>query len=464
VTRRLLIVLLLLPLVAFPQKNNKEPQQRQVKIQKTSLSRDQEIQLGKEAAAQVEREMEVVKNADLEAWLNRIGQRLAKTPQANAYPYYFKLVNEDSINAFALPGGPMYVHTGLIKAAENEGQVAGVLAHEMSHVALRHGASQMSRAQMWQTIFGVATAAVGIAGGGQCGLWCQAAQIGGGIGVNSVLSKFSRDMERDADLNGARMMAAAGYNPIELARFFEKLEAQLGTEGSPKGLAAWFSSHPSPGRRVEYVSEDIRFYPRANYNAETGQFARAKTLAASIPPPKLKPAAAMQPVNAQPRQNLPQGFKDLQTKGFAIAYPSNWQAGQAQQGGSLFIIPQGGAAKTQNGGVELILGAMIDYYQPKSGPVDLQKTTDELLQGLKQSDSSMRLESTQHTQLGGKPALVTKLTTRTSYQQDPEQVVYLYTVARESGLWNLALGAPPSQLSQVERIFQEMSRTVAFPD
>ncbi len=463
-TRRLLTLLLLLPLIAFPQRNKKAPQQREVKVQKTSLSRDQELQLGKEAAAQVEREMEMVKNADLEAWLNRIGQRLAQTPQANAYLYYFKLVNEDSINAFALPGGPMYVHTGLIKAAENEGQVAGVLAHEMSHVALRHGASQMSKAQMWQTIFGVATAAAGIAGGGQCGLWCQAAQIGGGIGMNSVLMKFSRDMERDADLNGARMMAAAGYNPIELARFFEKLEAQLGSSSQPKGLASWFSSHPSPGRRVDYVSEDIRFYPSRVYNAETGQFPRAKTLASAIPPPKLKAAAALQPVEAQARPNLPQGFKDLRTKGFVVAYPGNWQPGQAQQGGSLFIIPQGGAAKTQNGGVELILGAMIDYYQPKSGAVDLQKTTAEMLDGLKQGDPNMRLEKSQSAQLGGKPALVTKLTTRTSYQQDPEQIVYLYTVARESGLWNMALGAPPSQLSQVEPLLKQMVQTVAFPE
>jgi len=99
----------------------KPPKQAEVKIQKTSMTRDQEMALGKEAAAQVEREMEVVHNPEVEAWLNKIGQSLAKAPQANAYPYYFKLVNEPSINAFALPGGPMYVHTGLLQAAETEG-------------------------------------------------------------------------------------------------------------------------------------------------------------------------------------------------------------------------------------------------------------------------------------------------------------------------------------------------------
>ena len=122
-SRRLLVIALSLPLVAYSQKPGK---QAEVKIQKTSLSRDQEMQLGKESAVQVEREMEVIHNAEIEHWLNQIGQNLAKTPQANAYPYYFKLVNDDSINAFALPGGPMYVHTGLLKAADSEGEVAGV--------------------------------------------------------------------------------------------------------------------------------------------------------------------------------------------------------------------------------------------------------------------------------------------------------------------------------------------------
>src|SRR5262249_18474083 len=257
--RRVLALLLSVPLALYCQKPAK---QTEVKVQKTSLTRDQEIQLGKEAAAQVEREMEVLQNPEVESWLNRIGQRLAKTPQANAYPYYFKLLNDDSINAFALPGGPRYVHTGLLKAADSEGEVAGVLAHEMSHVALRHGAAQMSKQQTYGALFGIFGAAVGAVTqgqGGQCGPLCRAGEIGSGLAQNSVLMKFSRGYEHDADLNGARMMAATGYDPIQLPRFFEKLEAKLGTAAEPKGLALWVSSHPATGSRVKYVSEDIQF-------------------------------------------------------------------------------------------------------------------------------------------------------------------------------------------------------------
>lgn len=465
-TTRVSAVLAVLPILTsaqiFGPKQSKAPQQREVKIQKTSLTRDQELQLGKEAAGQVERTMEVVQNSQAEAWLNRIGQRLAQTPQANAYPYYFKLVNEDSINAFALPGGPMFVHTGLIKAAESEDQVAGVLAHEMSHVALRHGANQMSKQQTWQMVMGVVGAAAGVSGGGQCGLLCQAVQMGGGLTENAVLMKFSRDHERDADLNGARMMSAAGYDPTQLAKFFQKLEGQLGSGGSPKGLTAFLSSHPSPGNRVQYIDEDIQFYPKRDYKAASSEFTQVQRVVAALPPAKKKPGALLEAVKGQQRQGVPVGFKDLQTQGFAIAYPSGWQAGQGQNGGSLFIVPQGGASQSQNG-VELILGAMLDYYQP-SGKVDLATSTNDYLQSLRKGDSNMRLESPRQIQLGGKSAMMTRLTTKTSNQQEPEQVVSLYTVVRGDLLFSLAMAAPASKWSEAEPLFQQMTQTLMFVD
>jgi Zn-dependent protease with chaperone function len=441
--------------------DKKAPQQKEVKVQKSSIPMAQEIQLGKEAAAEVERQMEVVKNPEIEAWLNRIGAQLAKTPQANAYPYYFRLVNEDSINAFALPGGPMFVHTGLIKAADNEGQVAGVLAHEMSHVALRHGVSQMGRAQTWQTILGVAGAAAGVAGKSE-GLVGTAINTGGTLGVSGILSKYSRNAERDADLNGARMLAAAGYNPLEMARFFEKLEAEANSAARPKGLEAWFASHPAPGHRVEVVSEDIRFYPAKEYSADTGGFSKIKQLVAAIPPPKMKPAVALQPIETPPREGLPNGFKDLRTKDFAVAYPGGWQAGQAQAGGSLFIVPQGGAAKTQQGGIELIAGAMIDYYVPPGGSEGLEAATKALLQSLRQGDSNLKIVNTEPVSVAGKAGILTRFTTRTSYSQDPEQVVHLYSVVRPAGLWTLVLGVPKSRFAEGEPILRQILQTVAF--
>ena len=114
------------------------------------FSKDQDIQLGKESAAQVEQQMEVVKDPRLQAFIDRIGKRLAAQPQAGGFPYTFKVVNDPSINAFALPGGPTFVNSGLIAAADNEDQLAAVMAHEISHVSLRHGTNQATKANFVQ--------------------------------------------------------------------------------------------------------------------------------------------------------------------------------------------------------------------------------------------------------------------------------------------------------------------------
>jgi predicted Zn-dependent protease len=224
----------------------------------------------------------------------------------------------------------MYVHTGLIRAAANQGEVAGVLAHEMSHVALRHGAAQISKQQTWGTVFGVlGQAAVGLlSDGGGCGMLCQAAQMGVGLGGNSMLMKFSRGYEHDADLNGARMMNSAGYDPIGLPTFFQKLEAQLGTASEPKGLALWMSSHPATGNRIQYVSQDIQFYPKQQYTAGTGKFDRVKSMVAGIPPAKLKPAALLSSIQANPRQNVPQGLRTFRQRDFLLPIPQPGKQGR----------------------------------------------------------------------------------------------------------------------------------------
>jgi Zn-dependent protease with chaperone function len=465
--RTLLLIALASPLILYSQQ---PPKQADVKVQRTSLSRDDEVQLGKQFAGQVEREMEVIHNAEIEGWLNQIGQSLAKTPQANAYPYYFKLVNDDSVNAFALPGGPMYVHTGLLKAAGSEGEVAGVLAHEMSHVALRHGAAQISKQQTYGALFGLIAAAAGtltVDQNGQCGLVCQITQAGTGLGQNSLLMKFSRGYEHDADLNGARMMASPGYDPIQLPQFFEKLEKSQGTAAEPKGLALWMSSHPATGSRIQYVSQDIQFYPSRTYASSTGSFARVKKLIATVPPPRPQPGALiLAKQGGAARTNLPAGFKDYPAAGFNIAYPNSWQVGQPQPGSSLYIIPQGGVAKSGNGGVELLSGAMIDYYIPQAGAAatNLDSSTREFLDSLRKGDTNLKAESSQRVQVGGKAALRTRLTTRTSLQQEPDQVIYLYTVPRQAGLWYLVQATQPSQLSQFDPLAKQMVDTIQFPD
>jgi beta-barrel assembly-enhancing protease len=235
------------------------------------FSKEQDIQLGRELSQQIPQQYPVLRNDFLQSYVDRIGQRLARQPGADNYPYTFTVLNLEEINAFALPGGPTYVNKGLIEAADNEAQLAGVIAHEISHVALRHGTSQASKANLVQL---PAALAAGVIDGGVVG---QLAHLGIGFGAQSVLLKYSRDAEREADALGARLMGGAGYNPIESARFFEKLEAQGGSR-APQFL----SSHPSPGNRIQLVEAEIRHIPAGRYGYSTGQFEQAQRIARSI--------------------------------------------------------------------------------------------------------------------------------------------------------------------------------------
>lgn len=241
------------------------------------FSKKQDVQLGQEAAAEISKQIKVVNDGELNDYLNRIGRRLVSTKQADpqSFPYTFKLVHDGSINAFALPGGPTFVHTGLILNAGNEAQLAGVMAHEIAHVALRHGTNQASKSMGAQLLLGAVGAAVG-----DGGLFQQL----GGIGAMGVLLKYSRTAEKQADLLGAHIMADAGYDPAEMARFFEK----LGKDSGPRG-PVWLSSHPDPGNRVKEVGKEIRGIRRSSYNADTGQFESVKRRVQRLgPPPKSK--------------------------------------------------------------------------------------------------------------------------------------------------------------------------------
>jgi beta-barrel assembly-enhancing protease len=252
------------------------------------FSKEQDVQLGQETAAQVRKQMTVINDPVLTAYVNKIGKRLAASSEAQAsgFPFTFEVVADPSINAFALPGGPMFINTGLLKAVDTEAQLAGVMGHEMSHVILRHGTNQASKSQLIELPV-VLTQQMG--NGSMLG---QLASAGITLGAGGVLLKFSRGAESQADLMGSHLMAAAGHNPLELARFFEKLN----TPGGP-GAPEFLSDHPNPDHREQAIKAEAARLPPQNYSYQTGDFRRVKQLAAQIkePPPKPQPPAEKQP-------------------------------------------------------------------------------------------------------------------------------------------------------------------------
>ena len=225
--------------------------QTQIKLHGNKYSPQQDVRLGRQAAAEAEQQFPLLRDSEVGAYVERVGQRLvAAIPPEFQHPefrYYFKVINASDINAFALPGGPMYVNRGMIEAARNEGEMAGVMAHELSHVALRHGTAQATKAQKYNILAGI----LGIGGaivGGPAG---AAAQIGSqGVGV--YLLKFSREYETEADLLGARIMANAGYDPRELANMFRTIQSQGG------GGGGFLSDHPSSADRYARINQEAQ--------------------------------------------------------------------------------------------------------------------------------------------------------------------------------------------------------------
>jgi Zn-dependent protease with chaperone function len=413
------------------------------------FSKEQDIQLGREAAAEVRQQVQVVQNDFLQDYVSRIGQRLASQPEAGGFPYSFTLVNDKSINAFALPGGPLFMHTGLIAEAENEAQLAGVVAHEIAHVALRHGTNQVSKANLIQLPAMVAGAVVG--NGSILG---QLAQVGIGLGANSILLKYSRDAENQADALGARLMAKAGYNPLEMARFFEKLEAEGGARG-PQFL----SSHPNPGNRVRSVQAEIRTIPQASYGFQTGQFSRAKSMVAQLPAPRTSGTSS----RAAPPDGQPTGeWRQLRGKSFAVSHPGNWQAFGDNQSSMVTIAPREGLVQGPNGGTAVGYGAILSYFFPDQGSRNLRQATEDLIHHLQTENPGMEVASgnQRRIRVDGSEALVTML--RSSSPYGGAETDALLTVARPEGLFYMVFVAPQNNFQQLEGTFQQMLNSIRF--
>src|SRR5579862_1693034 len=205
------------------------------------MSPDQQKQLGLQAANEVYKQMPVLPDSSRETqYIQKLGQRLVATiPPEHSWPFQFHVIAQKEINAFALPGGSMFVNIGTIQAADNEAELAGVMAHEMSHVYMQHSAKQQDKSSLLQGLAGLAGAAAGALGGAAGGL----AQAGIQVGAGTLLLKYSRGDEAQADAVGAIILWKAGFNPVALADFFQKLEAQGGN--GPQFL----SDHPNPGNR-----------------------------------------------------------------------------------------------------------------------------------------------------------------------------------------------------------------------
>jgi predicted Zn-dependent protease len=215
------------------------------------ISVQQEVELGKQAQQEVKKDVPQVRDAAVVNYVAGLGRRLAARAKGPRYPYSFSVANYREINAFALPGGPVWVHRGAMQAAGTEAQLAGVLAHEIAHISQRHAADKITKSLVANGLLGLLGAVLGSDNEG-----ARIAQLGARVLAGGYMLKFSRDDEREADAVGAEMMRRAGWDPRGLIEFMETLRRTQGSD--PGRVQVFLSSHPAPGERASRLRSTVR--------------------------------------------------------------------------------------------------------------------------------------------------------------------------------------------------------------
>jgi hypothetical protein len=434
---------------------------------KNKYSAADDVKLGQDAAQQVEKELPVMRDEQINGYLSGIGRRLVESiPREFQHPefrYTFTGVNLKEINAFALPGGPMYINRGMIEKAHNEGEVAGVMAHELSHVALRHGTAQQTKA----TPFAIGQIAGQIAGaiiGGRTGgLIAQGSQFG----IGTYFMKFSREYERQADILGSRIMAGAGYDPRDMANVFKTIQ-QEGGPGGPQ----WMSDHPDPGNRYSYINAEAQaLRVPANPRRVTAEFQSVQAHLRSLAPaPSAEEVArnknagrttGVGSTGAPPSTaNIPRPDSRYTTYNegnlFRVSVPSNWR--ELPSTNTVTFAPDG-AYGSINGGSVFTHGAEIGVSRNESH--DLQTATNELIQSLRQSNSRLSNPgSYDRVSVGGRPgahAVLSNISDATGGQE----VIDVNTALLSDGSLFYVLGvAPRDEYNSYATVFRNIVRSI----
>jgi beta-barrel assembly-enhancing protease len=454
------------------------------------FSVQQDVEIGRQSSIEAERQLRLLNDATTNNYLTRIVNRLALQAPGAKYPYRIKAVNAEEINAFAFPGGPMYVNRGLVQAARSEAELAGVLAHEMAHVALRHGTHQASKAYLTRGGLGL----LGGLLGKPTGTTGQVLNAIGGVGLNAVFMKFSRDDEYQADQVGAQMMVRAGYDPVAMATLFEVLTMRQGRE--PGKLEQFFSSHPPAsdrGVRIRRLAATLG----TGSTQVVGNFAGLQTRLnrlGSAPPQVIGSAAPViddapvQPVTVvvEPpsarfaRFSHPTGF-------FTIDYPNNWRAYSTAL--AVSIAPEGGVASQSTGVQTLHYGLIVNHYAPFEGETDrwsaslqrsyapfedrtnpprafLEDATDDLVRTVIRANSYLQAEagSARSETIDGAPGFSVVLSGRSSATGEDEQVT-VFTRGLPDGHVVYAIAvAPAREAAALDPTFRRMVQSLRIND
>ncbi|HWW75134.1 MAG TPA: M48 family metallopeptidase [Pyrinomonadaceae bacterium] len=461
----LVAVMFLAPLAALGQ--------TQIPMPKNKYSTSDDVRLGQQAAQQVYQQMPILRDETVRAYVNRVGQSLvAAIPPQYQHPEFrfsFDVVDARDINAFALPGGPMFVNRGMIEAAHNEGEMAGVMAHEISHVALRHATAQQTKlTSAKSTVLGIGAILGGAILGGQAGA------AAGQTVFQVYATKYSREYESQADILGAQIMARAGYDPRDLANMFRTIAQQGGSSGPE-----WLSSHPNPGNREQRILQEAAMLRVEGGRSDTAEFRQIQSRLGGYPRARTMEEIARsgqrypnQGGGQYPDQNYPADnggggvyargervaypstrYSTQRTNLFSVAVPSNWRQLGGDQN-SVSYAPEGAY-----GSQGITHGVMFSVAQSNNS--DLQRASQEVVQGLMQSNNYLRQQSGfTRTTVDGRAALATTLAGRSPITGQNERVTIVTTTLGNGQVFYMAAVSPQNEYGTYQRAFNDILRSL----
>jgi Zn-dependent protease with chaperone function len=430
---------------------------------------EQDVQLGRQAAAEARQQLPIMKDDSVTSYIEDIGRRLvAAIPpelQHSEFRYTFEAVNVREINAFALPGGPMFVNRGMLEAAHTEGEVAGVMAHEISHVALRHGTAQASKATKYE-IGSILGAIGGAIIGGTLG---QVIGQGVQFGVGTAFLRFGREYEKQADIEGSHIMAAAGYDPREMANMFKTIEKQNGG-GGPE----WLSDHPNPGNRSEYITREAESLRVSNPVRNTQAFERLQAHLRTLPKAPTTEEATR---NSSRRGPTPTGTSGRRPTGrveppssqyrsynegniFRVSVPANWR--ELPNNDTVTFAPDGGYGD-YNGQSTFTHG--IEFGVARNESHDLQTATEELVNDLARGNPRLsRPSGFRRVSIDGRNGLQTALDNVSEVSGRGEQIQLLTTQLRDGNLFYAIAVVPDDEASAYRSTFNKIVNSVDLRD
>ena len=414
-------------------------------------SPQEDAQLGKEYSAQVDKQLPLLKDAEALKYLNSLGKRLVAFAPNNhpEYAWQFRIVNSAEINAFALPGGYIYVNRGVFDAAENEAQLAGVIAHESGHVVMRHGTHIASQAVLAQGGMAILTSIFGQSNS----LTSQLAQLGLGLGVDSLLLKNSRTAETQADEVGTYILYQAGYDPHAMVQFFQIIAKKY-----PQRTLQFFSDHPNPENRIKDVDAEIaQLGPPRGAKMDSSEFDGVKQYLAALAPPPPQKGTPKIDAKKQPPPLPSANLIRYDGKRFAFDYPDNWQLQRGED--SVALFPPGGMVTGAEGETAQAYGAAVSLYSPQQENWGLVDATQELIESMRQSNPQMHVLQQSGLNLRGNPA-VSILLQNDSPIEGQRETDHLVTVRQGDSVLTFIFIAPAGAFESYAPTFDKILQSI----